>query len=214
MFGTGMVGTGLGSALAECGEEVMLGSRTADNPDSIEWAAGAGEGALSGTFADAAAFGELLFNATAGTGSLDALASVAEEDLAGKILIDVANPLDFSGGMPPLLFTGNDDSLGERIQRAHPDLRVVKALNTVTVDLMVDPGRLGDVHDLFICGDDDVAKREVERLLGEWFGWERFIDLGGITNARGTECYLALWIRLYQALGTPMFNMKVVRDDA
>ena len=142
----------------------------------------------------------------------EALSLAGAENLAGKILVDVANPLDFSRGMPPTLTVANDDSLGEQIQRAHPDTQVVKALNTVNADVMVDPARVPGSHVLFICGNDGAAKAEVSSLLGT-FGWppERIVDAGDITAARGTEMYVILWVRLMGALGSPYFNVALER---
>jgi hypothetical protein len=189
-----------------------MGSRTADNEQAAEWVAGAGARASQATFADAATFGEIVFNCTAGTASLAALDTVPPERLAGKILVDVANPLDFSGGMPPVLSVCNDDSLGEQIQRAVPDARVVKTLNTVNALVMVDPARVPGEHDVFVCGDDDAARTEVIELL-ESFGWprEHVVDVGDITGARALEMYLPLWLRLFGTLGTSDFNVRVVR---
>jgi predicted dinucleotide-binding enzyme len=114
--------------------------------------------------------------------------------------------------MPPSLTVCNTDSLGEQIQRAFPAARVVKALNTVNAQVMVDPAGVGGGdHDLFVCGDDAEAKRQVTDWLGEWFGWRNVVDLGDISTARGTEMLLPLWVRLWAALGTPRFNLKVVR---
>jgi predicted dinucleotide-binding enzyme len=137
VLGTGVAGTTISTKLLALGHEVMLGSRTADNEQAAAWVASAQKGARQGTFADAAAFGELVFNCTSGTASLEALGAAGEENLAGKVLVDVANPLDFSQGRPPRLSVCNDDSLGEQIQRAFPDAKVVKALNTVNVGVMV-----------------------------------------------------------------------------
>ncbi|HWB71327.1 MAG TPA: NAD(P)-binding domain-containing protein [Egibacteraceae bacterium] len=212
VLGTGMVGKTIGARLVGLGHEVVLGSRTPDNPSASAWARQVGDGADRGTFADAARFGELLFNCTAGTGSLAAVGSADEGDLVGKVLIDVANPLDFSQGFPPSLSVVNTDSLGEQIQRAHPALRVVKALNTMNCQIMVDPGRLGATHHVFLSGDDADAKGTVVRLLQE-FGWPAscIIDLGDITTARGPEMFLPLWLRLYGVLATGEFNIAVVR---
>ena len=164
-----------------------------------------------GTHAQAAAHGELVVNATTGTGSLDALRAAGANNLADKILIDIANPLDFSKGMPPSLTIANTDSLGEQIQRAFPATKVVKALNTMNAYLMVGPAQLaGGDHTSFISGNDAVAKQRVTELL-RTLGWTDIIDLGDITTARGTEMYLPLWARLYVALGNPMFSIKVVR---
>jgi 8-hydroxy-5-deazaflavin:NADPH oxidoreductase len=195
VLGTGMVGRAISGKLAELGHDVQVGSRTA------------GEGTVA--FADAAAHGELVFNCTSGAASLEALAAAGEPNLAGKLLIDVANPLDFSGG-GPALFTDTTDSLGERIQAAFPDALVVKALNTINCNLMVDAASVPGDHVVFVCGNDDDAKARTRELLGE-FGWtpERVIDLGDITAARGTEHYLMLWLRLMGAVGGPSFNIAV-----
>jgi len=210
VLGTGIVGRTLASKLAELGHEVRMGSRDAANEQAAEWAASAGDGASNGTFADAASFGEVVVNATSGTASLDALRAAGAENLSGKLLVDVANPLDFSGGMPPKLSVCNDDSLGEQIQREFPDARVVKTLNTVNAGVMVEPAAVPGDHNIFVCGDDDAAKAQASELL-EAFGWpERSIlDLGGIDAARGTEMYLPLWLRLFQAAGTPQVNIQL-----
>jgi hypothetical protein len=164
------------------------------------------------SLAEAAAHGEILFNATNGRGSLEALALAGEANMHGKILIDISNPLDFSHGMPPSLFISNTDSLGEQIQHAYPQVRVVKTLNTVTASLMVNPGQLADGdHQLFVSGNDAQAKAQVVNLLTDWFGWKHILDLGDITAARATEMYLPIWLRLWGALGTGVFNVKVVR---
>jgi predicted dinucleotide-binding enzyme len=208
VLGTGSVGRAIGTKLVELGHEVTMGSRTADNPQAVEWAEGAGERAAHGTFADAAASGELVFNCTAGAASLDALRAAGEENLAGKVLVDVSNALDFSQGMPPILAVCNIDSVGEQIQRFFPETKVVKALNTVNAQVMVDPRRIEGEHHLFICGNDEGAKNEVRKLL-ESFGWERILDLGDITASRGMEMYVTLWVRLIGVVGTPVFNVKV-----
>jgi len=158
-----------------------------------------------------AVLGTGMVGETNGSASLDALALAGADALAGKILVDVANPLDFSKGMPPQLFVFNDDSLGERVQRAYPTTKVVKSLNTVNCHVMVEPSRLPGEHTMFVCGDDVDAKATVTEWLRAWFGWKDVIDVGGISSARGTESYLPLWIRLWGALGTSEFNVKVVR---
>jgi predicted dinucleotide-binding enzyme len=187
-----------------------MGARDAKNPKAAAWAQTAGAKASAGTFADAAKFGEIVFNCTSGMGALDALSAAGADNLRGKVLVDVANPLDFSRGMPPSLFTGSNDSLGERIQKAFPETRVVKALNTVNAEVMVDPKRVPGVSDVFVCGNDAGAKAEVTRILKEWLGWPAVVDLGDITGARGTEAYLLLWLRLWGAFGTPHLNVHVV----
>jgi 8-hydroxy-5-deazaflavin:NADPH oxidoreductase len=196
VLGAGGVGQTLTAKLRELGHDVSSGTR---NPR---------DGAVS--YAEAAEAAELVVNATAGAVSLEALGAAGAENLAGKVLIDVSNPLDFSKGMPPTLTVCNDDSVGEQIQRAHPDARVVKALNTVNSDVMVNPSLVPGEHVLFVCGNDDGAKAQVVELVGS-FGWpsERIVDLGDITNARGAEMYIALWIRLMGALGTPHFNITL-----
>lgn len=212
VLGTGMVGKTIGSKLVALGHDVKLGSRTANNEKALAWAKDAGPRASVGTFQDAARFGELVFNCTLGAATLDALRAAGAENLEGKIVIDISNPLDFSKGMPPTLFAGNTDSLGERIQRAFPKAKVVKTLNTVNAELMVNPQRLaGGDHTLFLSGDDPEAKAKVGEILRGWFGWRDVVDLGDITTARGPESLLALWIRLWGALKTPAFNFKVVR---
>ncbi len=213
VLGTGVVGRTLGGKLVELGHEVRMGSRQAGNENAVEWAQGAGEGASEGTFADAAEFGELLVNATGGRVSVDALEMAGAENLARKVLVDVSNALDFGGGGPPVVGVAADDSLGERIQAAFPDARVVKALNTMNASLMVAPASIDESTNVFVCGDDDQAKATVIELL-ETFGWlsADIIDLGDISAARGAELYVALWVRLMGALGTPSFNIRVVRE--
>jgi 8-hydroxy-5-deazaflavin:NADPH oxidoreductase len=210
VLGTGTVGRTIGSALLRCGHEVRLGSRSAANEAAVAWASDVGGPASEGTFAEAAGFGELLFNATAGVASLDALALAGAEQLAGKVLVDVANPLDTPQGMPPTLTVCNDDSLGEQIQRAFADVRVVKTLNTVTAAVMVEPSLVDGPHTIFVAGDDGAAKAEVGQLL-EAFGWPAasILDLGDITAARGMEMYVALWLRLWGAAGTAVLNVEV-----
>jgi 8-hydroxy-5-deazaflavin:NADPH oxidoreductase len=210
VLGSGMVGTALATKFTALGHDVKMGSRDAKNEKAAAWVASAGAKASHGTFADAAAFGEIVFNCTSGAGSLDALKAAGAANLRGKVLVDVANPLDFSRGMPPSLFTGSNDSLAERIQKAFPEARVVKALNTVNADVMVAPGRVPGESDLFICGNDAGAKAEVTRILKEWFGWRVVVDLGDISGARGTEAYLLLWLRLWGAFQTPHLNIHVV----
>ncbi len=221
VLGTGVVGQALAGRLAELGHDVTVGTRdvaatlartTPDgmgNPPYAVWAAEHPQVRLA-TLADAAG-AELLVNATSGAVSIAALRAAGIDNLAGKILIDIANPLDFSNGFPPNLFVKDTDSLGEQIQAAFPQLRVVKTLNTLTAPLMVNPTALaaGD-HSIFVSGNDAEAKKTVTGIL-ESFGHTDVIDLGDITTARGTEMLLPLWLRLMGALNTPMFNLKVVR---
>jgi predicted dinucleotide-binding enzyme len=210
VLGTGMVGTTIASKLVSLGHDVRLGARTATNEKAAAWAKGTGARASAGTFADAAAFGEIIFNCTNGAGTLSALDAAGDANLRGKILVDVANPLDFSKGMPPTLLIANTDSLGEQVQRTHPDARVVKALNTMNCNVMVKPDLVAGDHDVFICGNDREAKDQVAALL-ETFGWKNVVDVGDISAARGQEMLVILWARLFGALGTPTFNFHLAR---
>jgi predicted dinucleotide-binding enzyme len=210
VLGTGMVGTTIASKLVSLGHQVRIGARTSTNEKAAAWAKAAGPGASAGTFADAAAFGEIVFNCTNGAGTLHALDAAGDANLRGKILIDVANPLDFSKGMPPTLLIANTDSLGEQVQRTHPDARVVKALNTMNCNVMVKPDLVPGDHDVFLCGNDPAAKAEVATLLTS-FGWRHIVDVGDISAARGQEMFVILWARLFGALGTPTFNFHLAR---
>lgn len=222
ILGTGVVGQTLAAKLASLGHSVMIGTRDVKatlarsepdgmgNPPFRVWQE-KNPGVKLGVMAEAAAFGSLIINVLSGKGAIEGL-GLAGKSLDGKILIDVTNPLDFSKGFPPSLFVGNTDSLGEQIQRAFPAAKVVKTLNTVNAWLMVDPSKLaGGDHTMFVCGNDAGAKAEVTTLLKQGFGWKDVLDLGDITNARATEGYLALWVRLYGTLKIPMFSVKVVR---
>lgn len=210
VLGTGTVGRTIATKLVELGHEVTMGSRSAESESLGEWLGEVGGDARGGTFAEAAFAAELAFNCTAGTASLEALNAAGAENLAGKVLVDVSNPLDFSRGMPPTLSVCNDDSLAERIQAALPDTKVVKALNTVNNQVMTNPSRVSGAHNIFVCGNDAGAKTTVRELL-QGFGWqgEQIVDLGDITAARGTEMYLPLWLRLMGSLGTADFNVQI-----
>jgi predicted dinucleotide-binding enzyme len=222
ILGTGIVGRTIAARLAGLGHDVTLGTRQVartlantqsdrmGNPPMSEWLRQNPKVKL-GTFAEAAAAGELLVNATLGSVSLDVLKLAGEGNLNGKVLIDISNPLDFSRGMPPTLTVCNTDSVGEQIQRLYPQVKVVKTLNTVNAYVMVDPRKLADGdHHIFVSGNDVQAKAQVTEILTSWFGWRHVLDLGDITTARGVEMYLPLWLRLFGALQTPMYNIKVV----
>lgn len=211
ILGTGAVGTTIGSKLIQLGHSVKMGSRSATNDKAAEWVAQNGLKASQGTFADAAAFGELLFNCTNGQGSIPALSQATAESLRGKILMDVSNPLDFSNGFPPSLTVCNTDSLAEQIQRTFPDLKVVKTLNTMNCAIMVNPASLPGDHDVFVSGNDAEAKAAVIGYLKDWFGWKAPIDLGDLTSARGVEMILPLWVRLYGVFQDSNYNFKIVR---
>ena len=211
ILGTGVVGQTIGTKLVSLGHEVRLGSRKAGNEKAKTWAKSAGRGASAGTFADAATFGEIVFNCTSGMGSLEALRQAGAKNLDGKVLVDVANPLDFSKGMPPTLTVCNTDSLGEQIQREFPKARVVKSLNTVTCTVMVEPSKVPGDHAIFVCGNDAAAKAQVSDILKKWFGWKSIIDLGDISSARGAEMVLPLWVRLMGTFHSPNFNFVISR---
>jgi predicted dinucleotide-binding enzyme len=210
VLGTGMVGQTIGSKLVQLGHQVMLGSRTAANPKAIAWANEEGSPhALYGTFRNAAKFGEIVFNCTLGAASLDVLQQVGAENLKGKILIDVSNPIDYSGeGLT--LTVCNTDSLGEQIQRAFPETRVVKTLNTMNCNLMVNPDKVPGRTNVFVSGEDPKAKETVTTILRDWFGWKSIIDLGDIKTARGVEMYLVLWSSLRRVVTAERFNIKVM----
>lgn len=222
VLGTGTVGRTLAGALSGLGHSVVLGTRDPQAtfarsghdargaPPFSEWHAMNQHIPLE-TFADAAAAGDLVVNATPGAKTLAALSSAGSANLAGKVLMDVSNALDFSQGMPPVLNPVNTESLGERIQQSFQDARVVKTLNTMNAGLMVDPGRLaGGDHSVFVSGNDADAKKAVTELL-QALGHRDIIDLGDITTARGAEMMLPVWLRLYGVLGTVEFNFKIVR---
>ena len=210
ILGTGIVGRTQGDRLCELGHEVRMGARQPGNETALAWAAAAGGRASHGTFPDAAAFAELVLNCTKGEATLEALRQAGAANLAGKVLVDLANPLDFSHGFPPTLTLSNTDSLGEQVQRAFPEARVVKALNTMWCGIMVEPRRLSGSHLVFLCGDDAAAKQAVASLLRE-MGWrdEEITDLGDIAAARATEMLLPLWLRLYGKRGDGVFNFAV-----
>ena len=212
VLGTGMVGKTIGSALIKLGHEVRMGSRSKGNEKALAWVAANGENASEGTFADAAGFGDLVFVATKGEATLDALNAAGAGRLAGKVLVDISNPLDFSKGMPPSLFICNTDSLGEQIQAAFPTAKVVKTLNIVNCEVMVDAGKSSatDRGTMFVSGNDADAKQLVIRAFLQPWGWNDVIDLGDITTARGTEMLLPIWVRTWAATGNGHFSFKVV----
>ncbi|CAM5436501.1 NADP oxidoreductase [Streptomyces spiroverticillatus] len=221
VFGTGVVGRTLAAKLASLGHKVTIGTRDVDRTlaqtDSDEsysaWSAAHADVSLA-TFADAAAGADVVVNATNGMSSLAALQAAGAANLHGKLLIDVSNPLDFSQGMPPTLNPVGTDSLGEQIQRAFPEARVVKTLNTMNCSVMVEPGLVPGTHNVFLCGDDAEAKKEVSDLLLA-FGWpqDALMDLGGITAARATEQALPLWLQLWGAIGHGNFNFRIQQAD-
>lgn len=210
ILGTGVVGQTLATALVKLGHDVKMGSRTAANETAAKWVSGAGDHGTHGTFADASVFGEMVFNCTGGMVSLDALNQAGAESLKGKVLVDVSNPLDFSHGFPPTMSVCNTDSVAEQIQRAFPETKVVKALNTMTAAVMVNPAAVPGEHEVLLCGNDADAKTRVTELL-RTFGWREVLDLGDITAARGMEMILPIWLRLMVVLKTPVFNFHIAR---
>ena len=222
ILGTGRVGRTLAAAFDEQGHDVTIGTRDVaatmartepdrfGSPPFHDWAA-EHPGVSVASFGDAARQGELVVNATSGGVSLDVLRQAGAENLAGKVLVDVANPLDGSHGFPPTLLVKDTDSLAEQIQRAFPEARVVKTLNTMTASVMVDPKQVGGGdHTVFVSGDDAGAKATVTDLLRR-FGWTDIIDLGDLSSARGAEMLLPIWLRLRGTFGGSSFNFKIVR---
>lgn len=210
ILGTGSVGSTIGSKLIQLGHTVKMGSRTAGNEKAVAWVNKNGASASEGTFEDAVKFGDLIVLCLNGAATLAALKMAGVENFNGKTVIDITNPLDFSKGMPPSLFVSNTDSLGEQIQRFLPGAKVVKTLNIVTADVMVNPSLVPGDIDMLLCGDHDDAKEQTRLLLND-FGWKSIIDLGGIQSARLMEPYVLLWVNLWQKFGDPYFGVKFVK---
>jgi 8-hydroxy-5-deazaflavin:NADPH oxidoreductase len=223
VIGGGSVGQTMAEGLAARGHDVRLGIRSVTPEDLAkdrghaprlsDWQARTGIAIV--TMDRAAAHGEVVLNATQGAASLAALTLAGAGNLSGKVLVDIANPLDFAHGMPPFLMPAyaQGQSLGEAIQAAFPQARVVKAFNTVAAAVMVNPASIPGDHDLFIAGNDAAAKGTVSDLA-RGFGWSSIVDLGGIAGARASEAILPLWITLWGVLGTPTFNLRAVRAPA
>ena len=222
IIGSGVVAQTLGTKLIELGHDVVLGTRDPSKLDEKknmagtlrEWLAAVGKSGKTAkvvTFKEAAAHGDLLINATHGQASIEALKLAGADKVGSKVIIDTANELDFSKGMPPGSLASQTNCLGERIQAAFPNLKVVKSLNTIGAMVMVAPQALaGGEHTVFVSGNDTSAKAAVAELLKS-FGWKDVLDLGDISSARGPEMYMAMWLRLWGATGTGMMNIKVVR---
>ena len=217
ILGSGMVGQALGSRLLELGYGVMIGTRDPANlQEKKGWAPSLGEwlgggGGQVGTFAETAEFGELLINATNGLASQGALRLAGEANLSGKTLLDVANELDTSQGMPPRSLATDARSLAEELQAAFPTVKLVKTLNTMSAQIMVNPGSLaGGEHTVFLSGNDAGAKAQATELLRA-FGWSDIFDLGDLQSARGAEMLLPLWLSAWAKLGNVPFNFKIVR---
>jgi 8-hydroxy-5-deazaflavin:NADPH oxidoreductase len=212
VLGTGMVGNALATKLVQVGHQVMMGSRTANSSAGQEWLRSVGGKARIGTFADTAAFGDIVLDCTNGANCIEALHQAGAANLRNKILLNIGNPLDFSKGKLPILTVCKTDSLGEQVQREFPDTFVVKVLNTVNCALMVDPSIVPGDHNLFICGNSEAAKSKVAGWLSEWFGWKssNIIDLGDITGSRSMEMWMPIWLRLFGKFGHPRFNLRLI----
>src|ERR1700760_2529749 len=186
VLGSGEVGRRLAAGFASRGHDVMIGSRAPGKPELSEWLAGGGTGIKVGTFAETAAHGELVVLAALGNAAEEAIAAAGPDNFAGKGVIDAMNPLDFSAGFPPKLAICGEDSLGERVQRALPDAKVVKAFNTIGNPYFVDPSFSEGQPTMLIAGNDEDAKRTVRDLLAD-FGWSDTVDIGGIEGSRELE---------------------------
>ncbi len=212
VLGTGMVGQALANKLVALGHEVMMGARSADNETAAEWRNQYESNAQVGSFAQAAAFGDIVLLAVKGEIVVQVAEAAGVDNTNGKVVIDVTNPLDFSNGMPPSMIPSlsNTTSAGEEVQKVLSGARVVKTLNTMNCDIMVDPSRVPGEHDVFISGDDADAKATVRDLL-QSFGWSDPIDLGPLSTARGTEGMMPFWLSMWGVVGSANFNYRIVR---
>lgn len=209
VLGTGAVGESLATKLVELGHTIAMGSRTPDNPRAAAWARRLGVNASHGTFTDVTTLSEMILLCTKGEVSLEVIRTVGAAAFGEKVVVDVCNPLDFSRGLPPALMICNTDSLGEQVQKALPQAKVVKALNTVNCEVMVDPAKAGHPT-MFMAGNDGDAKTLVLAMLRD-FGWTDIADLGDIKAARGMEMMLPLWLSVWTRLGHPHFGLKLVQ---
>jgi hypothetical protein len=209
VLGSGEVGRRLAAGFSSRGHDVMIGTREPGKPELSEWLSGDGAGIKAGTFAEAAAHGELVVLAVLGNAAEDAIADAGPEHFAGKVVIDAMNPLDFSGGFPPKLSISGEDSLGERVQRAVPDAKVVKAFNTIGNQYFVDPSFSEGLPTMLIAGNDDDAKRTVGDIVAD-FGWPDAIDLGGIEGSRELEAICIAWVKIGGRRGAWDHGFKVL----
>ena len=212
VLGTGMVGNAIGTKMIALGYEVRMGSRTATNEKAAAWVKANGPKASAATFADAVASADIIFLCTKGDATLEVLKLATPENFAGKIVIDISNPLDFSKGMPPSLIAqwANTNSLGEEVQNTLPGARVVQSLNIVNCEIMVNPKKTGGEPTMFVAGNDAGAREEVKGILKQ-FGWTDIIDLGDLSGARGLEMLLPIWLRTWQSTQNGHFAFKIVR---
>ncbi|MFO1513879.1 MAG: NAD(P)-binding domain-containing protein [Verrucomicrobiota bacterium] len=208
VLGTGMVGVTIATKLIQLGHHVTMGSRNPDNQTAAHWANANGVNASRGTFTDAAMFSEMIILCTKGEATLEVIRTVGQDAFGEKVVVDVSNPLDFSHGMPPSLMICNTDSLGEHVQKVLPYARVVKTLNMVNCEAMIDPAKAGDPT-MFLCGNHADAKKTATAMLFD-FGWRDILDLGDIKAARGMEMLVPTWFSLLKAVGHPHFGLKIV----
>jgi predicted dinucleotide-binding enzyme len=213
ILGTGMVGETLGTKFVQLGHQVKMGSRTANNEKAGKWVAKNGAHASAGTFADAAEFGDVVLLCLKGEVQMEVVRSVGTKPFGSKPVVDVSNPLAYTNGIPTSLSFCNTNSLGEEVQKALPDAKVIKTLNTVNCDIMIDPAKAGGQPTMFLCGNDAAAKTNITSLLKS-LGWTDIIDLGDITKSRAAEMLLPIWLTLMRNLGHAHFGFKVVRPGA
>lgn len=208
VLGTGSAGRTVAAGLARLGHEVVIGTR---DPVATRKRADWDSDLPLEEYAVVADGADIVVNATNGQASLVVFDAIGGQQLSGKVVLDLANALDFSGGFPPRMAVDDTDSLAEQIQRAFPQARVVKALNTVTAGVMVDPGKVGDGETTVFAASDDAEARAVVVALLEQLGWRDVVEFEELAAARGLEMWLPLWVRLMARLGTADFNLKVVR---
>jgi len=209
VLGSGDVGKRLAAGFRSRGHEVMIGSRDPAKPELREWLSGDGTGVEAGTFEQAAAHGELLVLAVLGNAAEEAIAAAGPENFHGKIVIDTTNPLDFSKGFPPGLSISGKDSLGERVQRALPQAKVVKAFNTIGNPYFLDPHFKEGEPTMLIAGDDAEAKHTVRDALAD-FGWSDVVDIGGIEGSRELEAICIAWVKSGAARGAWDHGFKLL----
>ena len=200
ILGSGDVARALGTGFVTLGHQVRLGSRAAGNPKAVEWAKGTKGKGSTGTFADAAGFGEVLVLATMGLATPEAIRLAGEANFDGKVVIDATNPIAPSGQGPPTLAVGGTTSAGEENQKQLPKAHVVKAFNIVNNSLFFRPQLPGGPPDMFLCGNDSAAKKKVEKILHD-FGWPSVLDIGGIEGSRELESLCILWVKSALGLG-------------
>ena len=211
ILGSGPVGRSLANGYASKGHDVRLGSRTPGKQELQDWLKATKGKVAVGTFSEAASHGDVLVLCCLGEAVEEVIKLSGMNNFDGKLLIDATNPLDFSKGMPPALFVGMTDSLGERVQRMLPSAKVIKCFNIVNNQTMTNPRMKDGLADMVICGNDESAKQQVAEFLRE-FGWGEPIDIGGIDGARWLEAYVALWVRLAVKLGDWGVAAKFLRS--